>query len=84
MNSISKHTALQIRKKNGISDAIAFVELLSAIPSKARKRSMKKRDFFNERNEHGFIKKFLKTICDYSGKSAEAFLEKHHCKRKKK
>ena len=75
----SKHTFL-IEDCDAQPDILAFVELLSAIPSKERKQRKKGIRLSRKCGEEDPLLKFLSHICDYSGKLAEPVFGRAACK----
>ena len=67
----SKHAFL-IEDDDAQPDIFAFVELLSAIPSKERKRRKDGIRLSRKCGDKDPLEKFLSHICDYSGRLAES------------
>ena len=62
---------------------ITIVEILSAMPSKARKKRHEGM-LLSKKGYEDLIEKFLYSICDYSGKLAGNIFKRENCTRKKK
>ena len=78
----NEHT-FQIEYENVKPDVVTVVEILSVVPSKARKKR-EERVRLSKKGYENLIEKYLYSICDYSGKLAENIFRRENCTHKKK
>lgn len=78
----NEHT-FHIENHEAGPDVVTVVKILSAMPSKARKKR-NERILLSKKNCESFLEKFFSTICDYSGKLAGNIFKRENCTRKKK
>lgn len=78
----NEHT-FHIENHEAGPDVVTVVKILSAMPSKARKKRHEGMQL-SKKGYEDLIEKFLYSICDYSGKLAEDIFRRENCTHKKK